>query len=228
MKRLIRAIICAGVMCAVACMPVQVKAVTHDQLVTQQMLMQSAPFGEAFNYVLQKMNQVEKLKKKGASLEAIMAAQAEVDKACAIYNQMTNEAFCPLTYYGVYPMGAPKYDQNAYTNMHDYKLEVLHETNLIRKNDLNVRTTQGVATNTLWLLNQCKAELDAMEIKVQENPTLLPQLDELRRMYNAYLAEYQKEQMAANGAKQDFNNAVDTFPSAVERNGSNPYSYMAP
>ncbi len=228
MKKILAIALAISTFCTVLTAPVTAYGMTQAQMTTQQMLIQSVPFLEIQNNVLSKMNKVEQLKKKGASIEKIMAAQAEVDAACKVFSDTLTEAYNPLTYYGVYPMSPPDYDTLAYTNMHDYKLAVLHETNLIRKNDLAVQCTQGVASNTLWLMNECKAELDAMEIKVMENPTLQPQLDELRAMYAAYQAEYIAEQNAANGAKVEFDNSIDTFPSAQERTGVNAYAYKAP
>jgi len=226
MKKYLAISLITGIVLTSFLAPVEASALTQNQIITQQMLINSVPFLEVQANVLNKMNKVEQLKKSGASYEKIMAAQAEVDEACKLYNDTLTPAYSPLTYYGVYPMHSPDYDTLAYTNIHDYKLSVLHETTLIQKNDLAVECTQGVASNTLWLMNECKAELDAMEIKVKDNPTLQPQLDELRAMYSSYQARYLEEEQAANGAKYIFDNSVDTFPSAQERNGVNAYSYL--
>lgn len=232
MKKVMATILTLAIAAATLIIPVEVKATTPEQFITTQMLLTTSPFKEAYANVTKKMNRVEQLKKRGASTQKILQAQAEVDAACDVYNNLVTEAFSPLTYYGVYPMSTPDYDTLAYTNVHDYKLSVLHETNLIRKRFQERDSAQEIATNTLQLMNDCKAELDAMIIKASENPTLLPQVDELRAIYNAYQNEYINEQNLANQAAINFDMAVDTFPSATERKAENEnvsaYAYKVP
>lgn len=221
----------AGVMIFSALAPVKTQAatITKEQYKTQVMLIQQAPFAQAQANVLEKINKVEQLKKKGASVEAIMAAQAEADVACSIMNSMTDATFNPLTYYGVYPMSnKPGYDSLAYDNMFDYRLAVLHDTNLVKKTDLDARSAQEIATNTLWLWNERKEELRMMEVKASTNPTLLPQVEELKAMCAAYEAQYLEQQNLANQKKVEFINTVNTFPSTPQRDGANAYSYLAP